>query len=352
MAPLFHTLKNDFDIKICVTGQHRQMLDQVLSIFEINPEYDLDIMKPNQTLSSITTQIIKDIESVLKDFIPDLVLVHGDTTTAMATALSAFYLGIHVGHIEAGLRTNNILSPFPEELNRQIISRIARFHFAPTAISKQNLIDENIPEKRIIVTGNTVIDAMFAVLEKARSSPMLNTSLLELDKKNKIILVTGHRRENFGKGFEAICSALAEIAVSNPETNIIYPVHLNPNVLGPVKSILEGYKNVYLIEPLNYLEFLKLLDLSYLVLTDSGGIQEEAPSLGKPVLVMRDSTERPEAIDAGTVKLVGTNKSFIVSTVNNLLNDKEKYLKMSKALNPFGDGTASSKIKQFLLKKL
>ena len=347
MAPVIHALDNNFDVKICVTAQHRQMLDQVLELFEITPDYDLDIMKPGQDLFDITSNVLSGVKKVLQIEVPDIVLVHGDTTTSMATAMASFYLKIPVGHVEAGLRTYDINSPFPEEFNRQITSRIATLNFAPTKISRQNLLDEKVPDSQIYVTGNTVIDALFSMVEKARIIDFSDTLLkrmpfLSQEKSDipRIILVTGHRRENFGLGFKEICHALSIISNENPDVHIIYPVHLNPNVRKPVNRILSNLNNVHLIEPMEYLSFIKLMDLSYLILTDSGGIQEEAPSLGKPVLVMRDTTERPEAVESGTVKLVGTNKNEIVKMVNKLLTDSNFYMQMSIAHNPYGDGKA------------
>ena len=349
MAPVIRALENNFDVKICVTAQHRQMLDQVLELFEITPDYDLDIMKPGQDLFDITSNVLSGVKKVLQIEVPDIVLVHGDTTTSMATAMAAFYLKIPVGHVEAGLRTYDINSPFPEEFNRQITSRIATLNFAPTKISRQNLLDEKVPDSQIYVTGNTVIDALFSMVEKARIIDFSDTLLkrmpfLSQEKSDipRIILVTGHRRENFGLGFKEICHALGIISNENPDIHIIYPVHLNPNVRKPVNRILSNLNNVHLIEPMEYLSFIKLMDLSYLILTDSGGIQEEAPSLGKPVLVMRDTTERPEAVESGTVKLVGTNKNEIVKMVNKLLTDSNFYMQMSIAHNPYGDGKAGS----------
>ena len=349
MAPVVHALKLEADVKVCVTAQHREMLDQVLDLFEITPDYDLDIMKPGQDLFDVTSNVLLGIKKVLQSERPDIVLVHGDTTTSMATAMAAFYLQIPVGHVEAGLRTHNINSPFPEEFNRQLTSRITNFHFAPTEIARQNLLDENVEDSKIYVTGNTVIDALLSMVEKARSvnfSAELLKTVPILGQKGaaRIILVTGHRRENFGQGFEDICQALRDIATENPEVHIVYPVHLNPNVREPVDRILSGIDNVHLIEPMAYLTFVKLMDMSYLILTDSGGIQEEAPSLGKPVLVMRDTTERPEAVEAGTVKLVGTNKDEIVKMVNQLLTNKDNYAQMSKAHNPYGKGDAGKVI--------
>lgn len=358
MAPVIRALGDNFDVKICVTAQHRQMLDQVLELFEITPDYDLDIMQPGQDLFDITSNVLLGVKKVLQIEEPDVVLVHGDTTTSMATAMAAFYLKIPVGHVEAGLRTYDINSPFPEEFNRQITSRIATLHFAPTKISRQNLLDEKVPDSQIYVTGNTVIDALLSMVEKARivdfSDTLLKRMLFLKQEKSsmpRIILVTGHRRENFGLGFEEICHALSVVANENPDIHIIYPVHLNPNVRDPVNRILSNLNNVHLIEPMEYLTFIKLMDLSYLILTDSGGIQEEAPSLGKPVLVMRDTTERPEAVESGTVKLVGTNKNDIVKMVNRLLTDSNFYMQMSKAHNPYGDGKAGGIICDILVNR-
>ena len=358
MAPVILALGDNFDVKICVTAQHRQMLDQVLELFEITPDYDLDIMQPGQDLFDITSNVLLGVKKVLQIEEPDVVLVHGDTTTSMATAMAAFYLKIPVGHVEAGLRTYDINSPFPEELNRQITSRIATLHFAPTKISRQNLLDEKVSDGQIYVTGNTVIDALLSMVEKARIIDFSDTLLkrmpfLKQEKSGmpRIILVTGHRRENFGLGFEEICHALSVVANENPDIHIIYPVHLNPNVREPVNRILSNLNNVHLIEPMEYLTFIKLMDLSYLILTDSGGIQEEAPSLGKPVLVMRDTTERPEAVESGTVKLVGTNKNDIVKMVNRLLTDSNFYMQMSKAHNPYGDGKAGGIICDILVNR-
>ena len=358
MAPVIRALEGNFDVKICVTAQHRQMLDQVLELFQIIPDYDLDIMQPGQDLFDITSNVLLRMKTVLKTEKPDFVLVHGDTTTSMATAMAAFYLQIPVGHVEAGLRTYDVNSPFPEEFNRQVSSRIVTLHFAPTEIARQNLLEEKVPDSQIYVTGNTVIDALFSLVKRARASDFSNIILKKmtfLNQENKekprIILVTGHRRENFGLGFEGICCALRVIANENPNVQIIYPVHLNPNVKEPVNRILSNLSNVHLVEPMEYLSFIKLMDLSYLILTDSGGIQEEAPSLGKPVLVMRDMTERPEALEAGTVKLVGTNKNQIVKMVNRLLTDSAFYMRMSKAHNPYGDGKASGIICDILVKR-
>ena len=358
MSPVIHALRKKCDVKVCVTGQHRQMLDQVLTLFEITPDHDLDIMKPGQDLFSVTSKVLLGIKKILNLVNPDIVLVHGDTTTSMVVAMAAFYLKIPLGHVEAGLRTYDIDAPFPEEFNRQLTSKIATLHFAPTIAARQNLLNERVPDSQIFVTGNTVIDALLTIVEKARASNFTESILrkvpfLKLKKRDipKILLVTGHRRENFGKGFEEICNALHQIAVKNPDIQIIYPVHLNPNVQEPVNRILSNIKNIYLLKPMEYLTFVKLMDLSYLILTDSGGIQEEAPSLGKPVLVMRESTERPEAIKAGTVKLIGTNQSEIVKMVNQLLENKELYKKMSKAHNPYGDGLASLIISDILVSR-
>ena len=355
MAPVVKALSKKANVKICVTAQHREMLDQVLTLFEIIPDYDLDIMKPGQDLFDVTSKVLLGVKKALLSERPDIVLVHGDTTTSMTTAMAAFYLKIPVGHVEAGLRTHNINSPFPEEFNRQIISKIATFHFAPTEVARQNLLDEKIGDEQIYVTGNTVIDALLSMVKKARSVNFSDAILKDapfLEKKNdtsRFILVTGHRRENFGQGFEEICQALRDIATDNPSIHIIYPVHLNPNVREPVNRILSNISNVHLIEPMEYLAFIKLMDLSYLILTDSGGIQEEAPSLGRPVLVMRDTTERPEAVKAGTVKLVGTNKKEIVKIANQLLTDDKFYKRMSKASNPYGNGEAGNIICDILV---
>ena len=358
MAPVVHALRNKVDVKVCVTAQHRQMLDQVLELFDITPDYDLDIMKPGQDLFDVTSKVLLGIKEILQSVNPDIVLVHGDTTTSMAVSMAAFYLRIPVGHVEAGLRTYDINSPFPEEFNRQLTSKITELHFAPTEIARQNLLDERVPDSQIFVTGNTVIDALLSMVEKARAinfsdrvlkgAPFLKQAKSDIP---RIVLVTGHRRENFGQGFEEICHALYDIASKNPDIQIVYPVHLNPNVREPVNRILSNIDNVHLVEPMEYLTFIKLMDLSYLILTDSGGIQEEAPSLGKPVLVMRDATERPEAVEAGTVKLVGTNKKAIVTMVNQLLENKELYTKMSRAHNPYGDGNASHTICDILVSR-
>lgn len=350
MAPLVRALAIDerFEAKVCVTAQHREMLDQVLSLFEITPDYDLDLMKAGQTLNDITARILLELKPVLQQFKPDIVLVHGDTATTFAASLAAYYEQISVGHVEAGLRTDNIYSPWPEEGNRKLTGVLTKYHFAPTETSKANLLQENYAEDSIFVTGNTVIDALLMVKAKIEKNPKLNSLLASqfpfLDDNKKIILVTGHRRESFGGGFERICEALAIIAKENPDVQIIYPVHLNPNVRKPVNRILGDVSNVILIEPQEYLPFIYLMMRSYIILTDSGGIQEEAPSLGKPVLVMRETTERPEAVSAGTVNLVGTEVDKIVNNVNILLQDSCVYKNMSFSHNPYGDGNACTKI--------
>nr|WP_269467565.1 UDP-N-acetylglucosamine 2-epimerase (non-hydrolyzing) [Otariodibacter oris] len=354
MAPVAKLLRqyDGFETKICVTGQHRQMLDQVLSLFELSPDFDLDIMKKGQDLSDITAQILCDLKIVLTEFNPDLVLVHGDTTTTFATTLACYYQQIPVGHIEAGLRTGDLYSPYPEEANRRLTSVLAKYHFAPTESAKQNLLAEGRVEDNIWVTGNTVIDALFSVLQKIQDNEPLAQKLAGhysfLDENKRIILVTGHRRESFGQGFEQICLALAKIAKDHPDVQIVYPVHLNPNVLEPVKRLLSNIDNVFLIEPQGYLAFTYLMNKAYLILTDSGGIQEEAPSLGKPVLVMRETTERPEAIEIGTVKLVGTDTDEIIRAVNLLLDNGEVYQSMSQANNPYGDGQAAQRIVEII----
>ena len=350
MAPLVHALAKDphFEAKVCVTAQHREMLDQVLNLFSIVPDYDLNIMSPGQGLTEITCRILQGLKPVLESFKPDVVLVHGDTTTTAAASLAAFYQRIPVGHVEAGLRTGDLYSPWPEEANRTLTGHLAMYHFAPTENSRQNLLRENLSDKRIFVTGNTVIDALFWVRDRVMNDKALNTDLSLrfpfLNSGKKMILVTGHRRESFGQGFEKICHALAEIAASNPDVQIVYPVHLNPNVSEPVNRILGHIDNVMLIEPQEYLPFVWLMNHAWLILTDSGGIQEEAPSLGKPVLVMRETTERPEAIDAGTVRLVGTDSQRIVDEVTRLLRDEEEYQRMNRAHNPYGDGRACERI--------
>lgn len=350
MAPLVNHLKQDpaFDSRVCVTGQHREMLDQVLKLFEIIPEYDLAIMKPGQDLYDVTTSILLNIKAVLRDFHPDVVLVHGDTSTTFAAALACYYEKIPVGHVEAGLRTGNILSPWPEEANRKLTGAITRFHFAPTAMSAENLRRENTHPEHIVITGNTVIDALLQVVAKIEQDATLSQAFAQqfpfVQAERKMVLVTGHRRESFGGGFEQICAALADIAQAYPDCDIVYPVHLNPNVKEPVYRLLSHVSNVHLIAPQDYLPFVYLMSRSYLVLTDSGGIQEEAPSLGKPVLVMRDTTERPEAVAAGTVKLVGTDRKKIVEEVSRLFEDKAYYDSMSFAHNPYGDGHACQRI--------
>lgn len=360
MAPLVHAFKAhpEFETVVCVTAQHRQMLDQVLNIFEIQPDIDLDLMRSGQDLFDVTSSVLLGMREVLKQQKPDAVLVHGDTTTAYASATAAFYAGIPVGHVEAGLRTHDIHSPFPEEFNRQVVTKIAKWHFAPTQSSQNNLIDEKIKAADITVTGNTVIDALFWVLERIESQParlaniekFLNSKLSFVwysenpDAAKKFVLITGHRRENFGTGFLSICEAIKQLATAHPEVHFVYPVHLNPNVQKPVFELINGFDNIHLIDPLEYEPFVYLLKHAYLVLTDSGGIQEEAPSLGKPVLVMRDVTERPEAVEAGTVRLVGADTTKIVSNVSELLGNQLSYEKMSKAHNPYGDGKASERI--------
>lgn len=354
MAPLVKALQKDtehFETRVCVTAQHRQMLDQVLEMFGITPEYDLNIMAPNQDLYDITAKVLLGLRKVLKDFRPDTVLVHGDTTTSMAASLAAFYMQIPVGHVEAGLRTYNMLSPWPEEMNRQVTDRICTYYFAPTEQSRANLLQENIDAKKIFITGNTVIDALLMAVDIISTTAGVKEKMAkELQEKGytvgdrEYILVTGHRRENFGDGFLHICKAIKELAALHPEMDIVYPVHLNPNVQKPVYELLSGLSNVYLISPLDYLPFIYAMQHSTLLLTDSGGVQEEAPSLGKPVLVMRDTTERPEAVEAGTVKLVGTDAEAIVSNVTALLQDKEMYKRMSETHNPYGDGQACERI--------
>jgi UDP-N-acetylglucosamine 2-epimerase (non-hydrolysing) len=354
MAPVVKAISDstDLECKICVTAQQREMLDQVLELFDITPDYDLDLMTPNQSLTEVTARVITELQPVLSEVNPDLALVHGDTTTTMAASIASFYQKIPVGHVEAGLRTHNIYSPWPEEFNRQLTSRIASFNFAPTSLSKDNLLAEGVDKDSIVVTGNTVIDALLTVVEKVRHSAELQPSFKErfnfLDPNKKLLLVTGHRRENFGEGFQNICKAINELAADS-EVQIVYPVHLNPNVQGPVYGLLAELDNVHLIDPLDYLPFVYLMDRSHIILTDSGGIQEEAPSLGKPVLVMRDTTERPEAIDEGTARLVGTNASNIVREVRNLLDSDVEYETMSRAHNPYGDGQASGRIVKAIL---
>jgi UDP-N-acetylglucosamine 2-epimerase (non-hydrolysing) len=357
MAPLALKLQHysqDFETKVCVTGQHRQMLDQVLELFDLKPDFDLNLMKPGQTLSDVTSGVLKGLEQVFEQWLPDVILVHGDTATTFAASLAAYYHKIKVGHVEAGLRTGNLYSPWPEEANRQLTGVLANYHFAPTQSSYDNLIKENVNPATIVVTGNTVIDALLQVKQKVEQDQTLveqfqgHFSFLEQEK--KLILVTGHRRENFGQGFLNICQALANLAKKYPDIQIVYPVHLNPNVQQPVNALLADIDNVYLIAPQDYLPFVYLMNRSYLILTDSGGIQEEAPSLGKPVLVMRDTTERPEAVQAGTVRLVGTEIAAIEQSVAELLENPDVYAEMAAAHNPYGDGTACQQIIQFLKK--
>ena len=363
IAPIFHELKsksNHFDVYVCVTGQHRQMLNQTLNFFNIKPDVDLKIMMSNQNLSDLTANILYKIKPILFNFKPEIVLVHGDTTTTVAAAISAFYAGIKIGHIEAGLRTNNMQEPFPEEFNRQVTSKIATWHFAPTLQSRKNLISENIEDDKIIVSGNTVIDSLYWVLERIKNDNQRSSNLnMILDKllsfnwkRERFILITCHRRENFGYGIQQICSAIKKLASKFSSIKFIYPIHLNPNIQKPVRENLNGISNIYLIDPLDYEPFIYLLKHSYIILTDSGGIQEEAPSLGIPVLVMRDFSERLEAIEAGTVQLVGANKNVIFSKVSELINDEKIYEKMSKSHNPYGDGKASKIIVDILQNKL
>lgn len=355
MAPLVKHLQSvpGIEASVCVTAQHRQMLDQVLELFEITPDHDLDLMRPGQDLYSVTSDILLSLKPVYEAARPDMVLVHGDTTTTFATTLAAFYQRIPVGHVEAGLRTGNLLSPWPEEANRKLTGALARFHFAPTAISRDNLLREGVPETSIVVTGNTVIDALLMIQAKLERSPQLQSTLASrfpyLRDGARLLLITGHRRENFGDGFERICEAIATLARRFPDLDLVYPVHLNPNVREPVNRLLSGIANVHLIEPLDYLPFVYLMTRSTVILTDSGGIQEEAPSLGKPVLVMRDTTERPEAIEAGTARLAGTDVASIVGGVSLLLDDAAEYRRMSVAHNPYGDGHACERIARTLL---
>lgn len=349
MAPVVHALTDvdGINVKVCVTAQHREMLDQVLSLFEIHPDFDLDLMRNGQDLTDITTNVLIGLRDVLKAWGPDLVLVHGDTSTTFAASLAAYYERIPVGHVEAGLRTGNRYSPWPEEMNRQLTAALAELHFAPTESARHNLQREGIANSRIFVTGNTVIDALYSVRSRIGTDSKLETQMMEqfkyLDGTKKTILVTGHRRENFGSGFVDICKALRTLGMRE-DVEIVYPVHLNPNVRKPVMEILGGASNIYLIEPLDYLPFVYLMNRSYMILTDSGGVQEEAPSLGKPVLVMRKTTERPEAVEAGTVKLVGTNEAVIVREANILLDEHDSYRRMSAAHNPYGDGAAAARI--------
>ena len=363
MAPLvkeFQKYPKDFETVVCVTGQHREMLDQVLRIFDIKPDYDLDIMRQGQDLYDVTAKVLLGMREILKEAGPDMVLVHGDTTTSTAAALASFYQKIPVGHVEAGLRTHNIYSPWPEEMNRQITGRIASYHFAPTSLSRQNLLDEGVQENRIHVTGNTVIDALHWVVEKIKDDKELDCKLenqlreagYNVGRDRRLVLITGHRRENFGEGFINICNAIKTLSVRYPEVDFVYPMHLNPNVRKPIHEVfgddLSNLDNTFFIEPLEYLNFVYLMERSYIVLTDSGGIQEEAPGLGKPVLVMRNTTERPEALEAGTVKLVGTDYDKIIAEVSVLLDNPPAYDIISKAVNPYGDGKACERIIKFL----
>ena len=366
MAPLvkeFQKHPDSIDLKVCITGQHREMLDQVLQIFEITPDFDLNIMKKNQDLYDVTSRVLLGMRDVLTQTKPDLVLVHGDTSTSSIAALAAFYQQIAVGHIEAGLRTHNIYSPFPEEVNRQITGRIATYHFAPTALSKENLLKENISEESIIVTGNTVIDALLMVIHKIKAEKQLREELTvtlknkgydvgRLNAQRKLVLITGHRRENFGEGFIHVCKAIKTLCENYSNVDFVYPMHLNPNVRKPIKEVFGNspFPNMFFIEPLEYLPFVFLMEKSYFVLTDSGGIQEEAPGLGKPVLVMRNTTERPEALDAGTVKLVGADYDTIVRESSLLLDNADHYKTMSQAVNPYGDGNACKRIVDFIKK--
>lgn len=355
MAPLVKALAHCEQIqeRTCVTGQHRQMLDQVLDLFDITPQYDLNVMQPRQTLAMITSQILLNMQPVLQDFQPDLVLVHGDTATTFAATLAAFYEKIPVGHVEAGLRTGDLYSPWPEEANRCLTGRLAQWHFAPTTQTRDNLLREGVAETHITVTGNTVIDALLMTEHKLQNDPVLRQVQQQhfdfLRPQSRMVLITGHRRENFGGGFERICQAIAQLAHEHPQVDFVYPVHLNPQVREPVNRLLKGYSNIHLIEPQDYLPFVYLMGRSHLILTDSGGIQEEAPSLGKPVLVMRDTTERPEAVEAGTVALVGTDVDTIHASVHGLLTDDMRHHTMAVAHNPYGDGQASARIVQFLL---
>ena len=358
MAPLVKELQNlpSVDSRVCVTAQHREMLDQVLELFQIVPEYDLNLMKHGQTLQSLSQRIIQNLSPILEEFKPDIVLVHGDTTTTFMASLCSFYHQIPVGHIEAGLRTGNMYSPWPEEGNRKLTGAIASLHYAPTKNSKKNLLDEGVKEQSILVTGNTIIDALLMITKRIENDKVLTErikkTLPDLTEEKRIVLVTSHRRENFGEGMENICNAITELADSYPDVEFVFPVHLNPKVRQPVQKLLSGKDNIQLIEPLGYLPFVFLMSRSYIVLTDSGGIQEEAPSLGKPVLVMRDTTERPEAIQAGTVKLVGTSTLNITENVSKLINDPDEYQKMSFAHNPYGDGEASKRITRNLVEYL
>lgn len=370
MAPLvkeFQKQPKRVETVVCVTGQHREMLDQVLKIFDIKPDYDLNIMKQGQDLYDVTARVLIGMRDVLKEVKPDVVLVHGDTTTSTAAALAAFYQQIPVGHVEAGLRTHNIYSPWPEEMNRLLTGRLATYHFSPTPLSRNNLIKESVDDRNIIITGNTVIDALYWVVDKIKNNKELDNELEDILSKagydvnrlnngKKLVLITGHRRENFGDGFINMCTAIKDLTVKYPDLDFVYPMHLNPNVRKPIHEVfgenLSGLKNMFFIEPLEYLSFVYLMEKSSIVLTDSGGIQEEAPGLGKPVLVMRDTTERPEALDAGTVKLVGTDYNKIVNEVSSLIDDKAAYEKMSKAVNPYGDGLACGRIVNALLYRI
>ena len=370
MAPLvkeFQKQPKRVETVVCVTGQHREMLDQVLKIFDIKPDYDLNIMKQGQDLYDVTARVLTSMRDVLKEVKPDVVLVHGDTTTSTAAALAAFYQQIPVGHVEAGLRTHNIYSPWPEEMNRLLTGRLATYHFSPTPLSRNNLIKESVDDRNIIITGNTVIDALYWVVDKIKNNKELDNELEDILSKagydvnrlnngKKLVLITGHRRENFGDGFINMCTAIKDLTVKYPDLDFVYPMHLNPNVRKPIHEVfgenLSGLKNMFFIEPLEYLSFAYLMEKSSIVLTDSGGIQEEAPGLGKPVLVMRDTTERPEALDAGTVKLVGTDYNKIVNEVSSLIDDKAAYEKMSKAVNPYGDGLACGRIVNALLYRI
>jgi len=366
MAPLVKQLearRDTFETRVCVTAQHRTMLDQILEAFDIQPHYDLDIMTAGQDLYDITANVLAGIRPVLAEFRPDVVLIQGDTTTSFVTALAAYYEQIDVGHVEAGLRTNNIYSPFPEEMNRQLTTRLAKYHFAPTVLNRDNLLAENVDADRIAVTGNTVIDALLMVVARIESDRarrdrvtghILQAGLKAavLESENPMVLVTGHRRESFGAGFVNICEAIRDVATRRKDVNIVYPVHLNPNVREPVGDILAGIPNVHLMEPVSYEEFVHLMNGAYLLLTDSGGVQEEAPALGKPVLVMRENTERPEAVEAGTAKLVGTDRAEIVARVEELLSDADAYRRMATATNPYGDGTAAEQIVAYLSSRL
>lgn len=370
MAPLvkeFQKQPKRVETVVCVTGQHREMLDQVLKIFDIKPDYDLNIMKQGQDLYDVTARVLTGMRDVLKEVKPDVVLVHGDTTTSTVAALAAFYQQIPVGHVEAGLRTHNIYSPWPEEMNRLLTGRLATYHFSPTPLSRNNLIKESVDDRNIIVTGNTVIDALYWVVDKIKNNKELDNELEDILSKagydvnrlnngKKLVLITGHRRENFGDGFINMCTAIKDLTVKYPDLDFVYPMHLNPNVRKPIHEVfgenLSGLKNMFFIEPLEYLSFVYLMEKSSIVLTDSGGIQEEAPGLGKPVLVMRDTTERPKALDAGTVKLVGTDYNKIVNEVSSLIDDKAAYEKMSKAVNPYGDGLACGRIVNALLYRI